>query len=696
MSIFQRKYPELFSPLIIRNKRLKNRIISSPHGDPRMFRMDRDGYSVFSDDAAEYYGVIARGGAAVVNTGHLGVDPRFYLGSHKEYFDFFNPRTNAYLLPSMHKLTEAVHAYGSLASIELNHGGQWCTPVEGNKLLGPSYLEKDDGMVVEAMNEEEMNHIADCFAEAAYIGKRAGFDVINVHAAHNWLLGEFFSPIENRREDEYGGSVENRARFPKMVMDRIRSRVGEDMIIAMRISASEIEKGGITIEDVAKIVGIMSETVDIVQCSAGKIHNSFTESFTFPSQYMQQGVNSYLARQVKAFSPDCAIETVGGIGDPEFANQLIKSGAADLVGMARSFIADPDWAEKARLDMEGDIRPCIKCLHCLDFCEPLDSSGSMSYCSVNPRRAYIRDPRPAAFDAVKKKVAVIGGGPAGMSAAIEICDRGHDVILIEKEDKLGGRLEFADFLEFKKDVRRFRDYLIRQIEKRKGIAVRLNTFADENLMEEIKPDAIIVATGAEKFIPPIKGAITGNKAASENEALSGKEASPIAIHASDLFKRFDEIGEKIVIVGGGDVGCEITVQLQMMGKTVDIVEEADKLMKFSKGFWEGKVFTEYFLTHEYRPDLRNFDDVKEVSNVKIHLESRCEEITQKGVYITGKDGVRQFIEADTVILSTGLKNSCDAPCFDDMAQTVIYIGDRKEVSNIENATRTAYTSSLQI
>lgn len=686
MSKFQRKYQELFTPLIIRNKRLKNRIVSSPHGDPRMLKADREGYSVFSEDAAVYYGNIARGGAAVVNTGHLGVDPRFYLGSHKEYFDFFNPKTNAYLLPSMHKVVENIHAYGSLASIELNHGGQWCTPVSGNRLIGPSYMEKDDGMIVEEMDENEMNYVADCFAEAAFIGKRAGFDVINIHAAHNWLLSEFFSPIENKRKDKYGGSVFNRARFPKMVADRIRKRVGEDMIISMRISAAEIEKGGITMEDVVKIAEIMSESVDIIQCSAGKIHNSFTETFTFPSQYMQQGVNSYLARELKASSPLCFVEAVGGIDDPGFANELIKSGGADLIGMARGFIADPDWGEKAKNDKEEDIRPCIRCLHCLDFCEPLDSSGSMSYCSVNPRRAYIKELRPLSDSGKKKRIAVLGGGPAGMTAAIELSDRGHEVILIEKKEKLGGRLEFADFLEFKKDVKRFRDYLIRQIEKRKSITVRLNTEADEALIENINPDVIIAATGAEKFIPDIKGVF-------EKE---NKTQKCNVIHSADLFKHFDEIGERVVIAGGGDVGCEIAIQLQITGKTVDIIEEADKLMKFSKGFWESKVFTEYFLTHEYKPDLKNFDDVREISNVRIHLNTRCEEIKENGVSVTNRNGENKFIEADTVILATGLRNSQNVPCFDDMAQTVIYIGDRKEVSNIENATRTAYASSLQV
>ena len=674
-----RMYPDLFRPLVIRNKRLKSRVVSSPHGDPRMLRADREGYSIFSEDAATYYGRIARGGAAIVNTGHLGVDPRFYLGAHREYFDFKNPRVNAYLLPAMHRIVENVHAYGSLASIELNHGGQWCTPVEGNRLLGPSYMEKEDGLIVEPMDQAEMEYVADCFAEAAYIGKRAGFDVINVHAAHNWLLGEFFSPIENKRTDEYGGSVENRARFPKMVMERIRERVGDEMILAMRISATEVEAGGITLEEVSRIVAIMSDTVDIVQCSAGKIHDSFTESFTFPSQYMPEGTNSHLARAVKASAPGCLIETIGGIDDPAFANEVIRSGGADLVGMARGFIADPDWVEKVRQNHPDDVRPCIRCLHCLDFCEPLESSGSMSYCSVNPRRAFIHEPAPIISYGGKKNVAVIGGGPAGMLAAIEIADRGHQVILVEKEVKLGGRLEFADFITFKRGVKNYREYLKRQVAKRENIQVLLNTEANRELLEAMAPDAIIVATGATKFTPAIKG--IGNKK---------------VIHAAELFKRTDEIGEKVVVIGGGDVGCEITIQLQTMGKTVDLIETEDRLMKYSKDFWENKVFTEFFLKHEYKPELKSFDDLRDLDSVHIHLRTSCTEIRDEGVLIREKDGETAFLEADTVILATGLRNADDAPCFDELASTVLYIGDRAEVGNIENASRTAYACSLQI
>lgn len=569
-----------------------------------MFFVDGTGRAVFSEEAADYYGNVARGGAAVVTTGHLGVDP---------------------------------------------------------------------------LSEEEMNQIADYFAEAAYIGKRAGFDIINVHAGHNWLLGQFFSPIENQRTDEYGGCVDNRARFPKMVVDRIRQRVGNDMLISMRISGSEIEKGGISIEDVARIAQIMSETIDIVHLSAGKIHDSYTEAFTFPSQYMQQGVNTWTAQYVKAHV-NIPVETVGGIHDPEYAEHVIRDGVADFVTMARSFIADPDWAEKARIGRTEDIRPCIRCLHCMDFCEPLDSSGSLSCCSVNARRIYRKPLQPVIRSKTRKKVVVIGAGPAGMNAAIEIADQGNFVTLLEKSSVLGGRLEFADFLSFKTGVRKYRDYLIRQVQKRGNIQVLTGFTATRASIAELNPDAIVVASGAEKFMPPIQGADLSH-----------------VIHSADVFSRTEEIGQNVVIVGGGDVGCELTIQLQTMGKQVHLIEAADQLMKFSKGFWEDKVFTEFFLTHEYKPDLRSFDDLQTVTNVQVSLSSRCEQITEHSVIFTDQEGVRREVCADTVILATGLRNYPDE--FDDLqdlAETVLYVGDRRQPSNIENATRDGYCASLRI
>ncbi|MCI8292613.1 MAG: hypothetical protein HFH53_03640 [Hespellia sp.] len=307
---YQQKYPHLFSPVTVRGKRIRNRITAAPHGGkPVMFVSGEEGYSNFSETAAKYYGTLARGGAGIVNTGHLGVDPRYLLGGSKEKFNLFSEETLAqHGEPMLQLMSDYIHAYGAIASLELNHGGLYCTPIsEEDMVLGPCTTAIHDfGEIrqVKGMDEAEMKRVAEYFANAARIGKRCGFDAINVHAGHNWLLGIFLSPLDNQRTDQYGGSVENRARFPKMVLDSIRETIGENMILIVRFSASELLRGGVSIEEAVEIAKILGESADIVHCSAGRIRDVETAGFMFPLQYMEHGVNTYLAAEIKKNVPN--------------------------------------------------------------------------------------------------------------------------------------------------------------------------------------------------------------------------------------------------------------------------------------------------------------------------------------------------------------------------------------------------------
>lgn len=675
-------YSHLFTPLEIRGKTIKNRIVSSPHsGGPNLYEPGDNGFSNLSETAAAYFGNIARGGAGIVNTGHLGVDPRYYLGSNGEYFNFFSEETiHLHQLPVMHQMTDLIHAYGALASIELNHPGHFGASVNGEALLGPvdKVITNEQGQTIQikAMDEEEMNRVADYFAEAALIGKRGGFDIVNVHGGHNWLLGEFFSPIENTRTDTYGGSVKNRARFPKMVLDRIREKVGSDMIIEMRFSVNEGMTGGITLDEAKETIRILQETADIIQCSVGMIHNDFTEGHTFPMQYMAHGCNAAFAKEIKK-DVHVIIETVGGINDPEMADLFVKEGYADLVAMARSWIADPEWGRKAKTGHPEDIRPCIRCLRCLNYCTYPQTGTSM--CTVNPRRI-IPHPLLPVTTGEHKKVAVIGGGPAGMQAAVEIAKNGHHVILFEQNDKLGGRLSFADYIEFKHDIKRYRQYLETQVRKNPNIEVRLNTKATRSLLESEQADAIIVASGAQNAYPPIEGTHLPN-----------------VMHAGDLFGHEDELGDKVIIIGGGQVGCEETVYLQTMEKQVAVVEMSSELMPEGKDTKQERFWTLFFMTHKYDMNKRDLENAEEINRVSIHLQSICSKITEKGVYIKDASGKESFLEADNVILATGFKpDSNDKTEFDGLATDVIFIGDCKKVGNLLSTSSSGYYASLQI
>ena len=670
-------YHNLFSPIEIRGRKLRNRVVQSAHDAPNAMVAGDLGFSNFSENLAHYMGLIARGGAAVVNTGHLGVDPRFKLGSNGMFLNFFSGDSiRHHQLPVMHLMTDMVHSYGALASIEFNHGGHYCAPIEGNKVFGPMSMTMENGLEVVAMDSAEMERVAEYFAAAANIGKKAGFDMINIHAAHNWLLGEFFSPLTNRRNDEFGGSVENRARFPLKVLRYIRERIGGDMLISVRFSASELVEGGITLKDSIETIKMISDYADIVHCSVGKIHNIMTSSYIFPTQYTEHGVNTYLAASIKK-EVTVPIEAIGGINDPAMADHLIADGSCDLVAMARSFIADPDWAQKAKEGRAEDIRPCIRCTRCLST--GVSKAGDFP-CTVNPRRSLYH---PLAFkpaSAVSKNVIVVGGGPAGLAAASEIADKGHSVTLFEKGNKLGGRLQFADHVEFKEDLRRYRDYLITQVTKRKSINIQLDTEATREMVESLSPDAVIVAIGAEKHIPSIPGS-----------------DCPNVIHSTDIFGLEEKLGNVVLVVGGGSVGCETTIDLHSFGKTVVLSEMEDELMKGDKmRIPTERDATLYYVTHAFSRKNKKMD-APLLDNVKVYLNTRCVKITSEGGWLETLNGERFLVEADTVVMATGLKpDKALRDSFDGIAMDVIDVGDCVKAGSIFETSSSGYYASLQI
>ena len=623
-------------------------------------------------------GMLARGGAAVVNTGHYGVDPRYQLGALKYAFNFFAGELHNHQLQTFHLMSNNVQSYGALASFELNHGGHMSHPIEGNKVIGPMDGVMPDGRVIVKMDRNEMERVAEYFGNAAYLAKQGGFDMINVHAAHNWLLGQFLSPHINKREDEFGGTAENRARFPLMVLQAIRDRIGNDMLLSVRYSAAELVEGGATMDETEQVIRMMSKYADIVHCSAGKVDNLEASNFLFPSQFTKHGVNAYLAREVKKRVPEIKVEAIGAITDPAMADELIQNGSCDLVAMARSFIADNNWARKAKEGQAEDIRPCIRCLRCLN--ESVNLAGETA-CSVNPGRVLYQVLPSSEMAFKKKRVLVAGGGPAGMQAANELAKRGHEVILCEAGGQLGGRLHFADHVPFKHDLVLYRNYLIRQVEKAEHIEIRLNTPVTPQMVAKEKPDALILAMGAKDFLPPVPGI------AQEN-----------VMHSSELFGREESLGGHIAIIGGGAVGCEAAIHLQMLGKKVELIEMADELMKADKeDYPDQRDFTLFYLKHRLDMESCTPLGIPENENVQVHLNAVCLEVVPEGVKIREQDGTVRTVKADHIIFATGLRPDKEMlQAFEGTARDVIYVGDSKKVGTIYHTSKTGLYAAMEL
>ena len=636
-------YPKLLSPKRVGNILFKNRIFTAPTGVHAL----QHGELSFQEPVLTHFGNRARGGAAMVTCTGVQINPNIQSdGSHLH----INPYTTEGLR-SLYELAARVHHFGAVASMQLSDQyryDQYYAVSPGLKKLGRDSVEMPKEMIAQK---------AKMFADAAEIVKKAGFDMCMLHFGHATDNAQFLSERFNKRTDEFGGSLENRARYLTMTLDAIRERCGKNFLIELRFSASEVDPEGITVEDSIQLVKLLEGKVDLLHCSCG-MNTARYFTTTHPSGFLPDTPNVQYAEAIKKSGTSIPVVAIGAIQNLEQAEEIIASGKADFVSIARGVIADPELGSKAYAGKPEDVRPCIKCFKCHD--------GACYYdhfvCSVNPTIG-IEDKldRYILPTGGGKKICVVGGGPAGMQAAVYLADRGHRVTLFESRDHLGGQLNFADYAEFKRDLGRFKKYLITQVEKR-DIDLRLNTKATPELLTAEKPDHVILALGAEPLVVPIPGV--------EN-----------TVKAPEVFGNEDKLGQKLVIIGGGQVGAETGIHLARLGKDVTILE------------MQSKIAPDAWFTYKWAMDI----ELNERENLKAIVNGRCSKIEEgKVIYIDPEDK-EQILQADSVVLCVGFKSNTQA------AESLILpgvpftmIGDCKAVGTVQQAVRSAFDVAMTL
>ncbi len=648
------KYPHLFSPIKVGNVLFRNRIFASPTGLSYSTSKNRP-----LTPSIAYYERKAIGGAASVCIGDAMVDSEIALanGNHILLDD---PGA----APTLNKLSEAITRHGAVASMEMSHGGNAAriSYGQGHTIYGPVACETTGGLghapiKAEAMNREIMERTIKKHAEAALFAKNCGFGMITLHGGHGWLMHQFMSPTINTRTDEYGGSFENRMRFPLEIIDAIRAAVGPDFPIEIRISGSEVYEGGYGIEYGVEIAKALDGKVDIIHVSAGSHEDPRVFTVTHPSMFLEDGVNVKYAAEIKKHIKHSKVATVGALADPALLEDIIASGKADIVELARGLICDPDLPKKARRGEDDEIKKCMRCFTCFSN---LMTHGHI-ICALNPEISHEVETKFTYRPTEKKKILIAGGGIAGMQAAITCAERGHDVTLCESSGRLGGALLCEEKVPFKKYLHEYLEHQARQL-KKLPVDIMLNTPADASLAEKLSPDVIIAAVGASPFVPNIPGI-----------------AGPRVMSAEEAYISPDKVGDSAVILGGGLVGTELAVYLGGLGKKVTILEMSPAL---NDG---GNILQGMSIKLEL-----------ERLKIRVELSAKAIEITDRGV-IGEKGGEQSLYEGDTVITAMGMRPRLEITDTLRFCAPEFYeIGDCHTPKNIYEATRSAYAIAMDI
>ncbi len=640
------KFEAMFQPIQIGPMTVANRFVMSPMGNNFA---NTDG--TMSERSASYYGARAKGGFGLITFEATVVYKEAKGGPRKPCL--YDDST----VSSFQAAIAACHQAGAKVSIQLQHAGpEGNTKITGYPLKAASAIPASCGRETpEAITKEELYRLIECYGDAAVRAKKAGADAVEIHCAHGYLVSTFISARTNKRVDEFGGSFENRMRLPKLIIENIRKKAGDSLAILCRINATDDVEGGQTAQDAAAVASYLEKECGVDGLHLSRAVHLHDECMWAPS-LIHGGFSADYVTEIKR-AVSVPIITVGRYTEPQFAELMIAEGRADLVAFGRQSIADPEMPNKAKAGRLDLMNPCIGCLQ---GCVPNMFKGEPITCLVNPLAGREADFKPAQ---TKKNVMVIGGGPGGLYAAFTAAQRGHAVTLYEKGDILGGNMRLAAYPPGKGDITNMvRSYIAKCEEY--GVKMVMNTEVTPAMVAEAKPDAVIVATGSNPLVLPIPGINdTG------------------VIHAGDLLDGKAAVGKKVLVVGGGMVGCEVADFLGELGHEVTVIELRDQLGPD--------------VIPEHRKFLMKDFDTYKVQGV---TGAKVAQFFTDGVSYTLADGTEGRLEGfDNVVLAMGYRNNdtISEEIKKIVAETYV-IGDAVKARKALDATAEGLNAALEI
>lgn len=596
---------ELFTPFTLKKVTLENRIVMPGLAS---FLIEEDGS--ITEKTVEHYRRRAAGGPAMVIVEACAVAPEGIVSPHQAriYDDRF--------VEGLSRIARSIKEEGVVPAVQIHHGGRQTSPrVIGRKPFAPSNLPcptiKGE---VEPLSHEGIRNIVRQFGDAAVRAVEAGFELIEIHGAHGYLINQFISAFSNIREDEYGGSTEKRSRFAREIVEEIRRRVGPEYPLAFKISAQEFVPGGLNVPESIEILkGLVACGVDAVQVSAG---NDATPEWICQPMFMEKACLADSAAEIRK-ALKVPVMAVGRINSPVIANEIIAQGKADLVCIGRGLLADPKMPIKAREGRIEDIRTCIACNTCM---ESIFRKGRVE-CLVNPTLGREQEMVLTPADA-PKKVMVVGGGPGGLDVAWVAARRGHEVHLYERRESLGGQLSLGAVTSYKRELLSLISYQKRQAEKY-GVHFHLGLHVTPEIVAEFNPDVLVLATGSVPDYPPVPG----------------MESSPIVRSISEVLMEPPPLpGASSVVIGGGATGCELALHLSENGCPVTIIEKLTRIGPRIESVTRKMILGK--LAEQGVVLMTGF----EVSGIR-----------ENGVVALNRDSGEHFIEAGQVVVVTGMR-----------------------------------------